>query len=84
MLSVSPEGVLISCVLLVVSQWGSYDELRCAQDGAPHFALSVCAWLDEHVTAQWIGHGGQQNAPILRYVTLFFLWGCAEGEVKNT
>lgn len=46
-----------------------------------HFALPVRACFDDQFTAWWVGRGGQTMRRSC--VTLFFLWGCAEGRACN-
>jgi len=48
----------------IVSGWENIDELVCMQDGAPpHFALSVCDWLDQKFLERWLGRRGTHEWP---------------------
>jgi len=58
------------------------------QDGVPpHFALPVCAWLDNSFSSGWIGRRGTTEwSPRSSCITPFdlFLWGWANEETKST
>jgi hypothetical protein len=58
------------------------------QDGAPpHFANTVCAWLEEKFLGHWLGrrrpHKWLARSPDLTPCD-FFLWGWAKDEVCCT
>ena len=56
-------NVLDNFMLPIVSHWDIYEELHFMQDGGhPHFALLVCAWLD-NCFPSWIGHQGVTRRP---------------------
>jgi len=65
----------------IVSGWENIDELVLMHDGAPpHFALSVCAWLDQ----KFLGRRGPHKWPARSpdpTPCYFFLWGWAKEEV---
>ena len=69
----------------IVSGWENNEELVFMHDGAPpHFALSVCAWLDQKFLERWLGQRGSHVWPARSpYLTPydFFLWGWAKEEV---
>jgi len=48
----------------IVSGWENIDELVFMHDGAPpHFALSVCAWLDQTFLERRLGRRGTHEWP---------------------
>lgn len=52
-------NMLNSCLLPIVSQQLSYEELFFAQDGATRrFPLPLCMWLYKYFSGRWIGRGG--------------------------
>jgi len=72
----------------IISGWENIDELVFMHDGAPpHFALSVCAWLDQKFPGRWLGRRGPQEwSARSPYPTPcdFFLWSWAKEEVYRT
>ena len=70
----------------IVSAGENIDELVFMHDGAPpHFALSVCAWLDQTFLGCWLvrrgPHEWSARRPDLTSCD-FFLWGWAKEEYR--
>ena len=68
--------------------WDNVDDLTFMQDGtSPHFAHNVHAWLDQHLSAQWMGRRGPHEWPprspdlTSRDVDL---WGFTKADVFKT
>jgi hypothetical protein len=71
----------------VLYQLDSLEELHFLYDAViPHFALSVCAWLDKHFTGRWIGRGGpaERHPQSLDLILCdFFLAGWAKRKLDK-
>jgi hypothetical protein len=68
--------------------WENIEDLIFMQDGAPpHFANSICAWLDKKFPGRWLGRHGTYEwpagSPDLTPCD-FFLWGWAKDKVNRT